>query len=136
MACFGRLPSFLECVIDENILFVDKVGGVLIHSSRLNRFLDRHTGNDEFVSFADAEVARILRHHTLGAPLLVSRVLLELRPQPLKILEIKNLLIDSFVGLLHDTVFRLVDQGVDALLAAVFDEYGLALFQEFVRGII
>ena len=38
--------------------------------------------------------------------------------------------------MLHDAVFGLVDQGVDALLAAVFDVDGFALFQEIVGSVV
>lgn len=60
------LPSFLERVVDENVLLIDKVGCALVH------LLDRHALNNYFVSVTDAEVTSVLGQHTMCALLLVS----------------------------------------------------------------
>ena len=51
-------------------------------------------------------------------------------------MEVEDFLVNALVSLLHDTIFGLVNQSVDALLAAVFDVDGFALFQEFVGSMV
>ena len=52
----SRLAPFLEGVVDENVLLIDKVRRVLVDI----HLLDRHARNDDLVCVADADVARVL----------------------------------------------------------------------------